>query len=93
MKSQKRRVADFILEYPDATNEEIANSLDIKENSVKSYISQLKTAGNIEVTTAGSTRIIKTVNEYQEKSVSTATAEKIELKKRSIHEIVGSIHG
>lgn len=81
MQTNKKRVADYISEYPNATNEEIASNLDINENSVKSYISQLKTGGFIEVDASGPTRIIKTIAEFKGRSVNAATAEKIELKK------------
>lgn len=83
MVSQKKRVAEYILEHPTATNEEIANRLDIKEASVKSYISKLKTTGMIKIKKVGQNRTIETIEEYQEKSISAATAEKIELRRET----------
>lgn len=81
MKTNKKRVADFIIDNPNATNEEIASALDINENSIKSYISQLKTGGFIEVDGSGSKRTIKVIAEYKGRTINAATAEKIELKK------------
>lgn len=81
MGSNKKRVAEFVLEYPTATNEEIATTLSINMNSVKAYISQLKSDGYIEVFTSENKRNITTVSDYKEKSVNSATAERIEFKK------------
>lgn len=83
MKSRKKRVFDYISEYPNATNDEIAQGLELNENSVKSYISQLKRDGFIQVTKNKNGRTIKTVNEFTSENISAATAEKIELKKEA----------
>lgn len=81
MPSNKKRVADYISEFPAATNEEIATTLSINMNSVKAYISQLKSDGYIKVFTSGSERNITIITEFKEKTVSSATAERIEFKK------------
>lgn len=81
MENNKTLVANFIAEHPTATNEEIATSLDININSVKAYISQLKSNGYIKVYSSGNDRSITTLAEFQGKSVASATAEKIEFKK------------
>lgn len=77
--NNKKRVADLIQQYPDAPNEVISTTLKINENSVKSYISQLKTGGFIEVEKIDGKRVITTLEEYTA-SKSSATAEKLELK-------------
>lgn len=79
--NNKVKVAEFIAANPTSTNEQIATTLNINENSVKAYISQLKTAGYIKVEGSGETRKIETIADFIGRSVSNATAEKIELKK------------
>lgn len=81
--NNKKRVADYIAENPCATNEEIAKELNINENSVKAYISQLKNGGFINVIKVDNQRSFETLSEYvaRKSSGSAATAEKIELKR------------
>ena len=77
--NNKKRVADFVLVNPNATNEDIATSLNINENSVKAYISQLKSAEYINVEKTKDKRTITTLEEYLVNNAS-AVAEKLELK-------------
>lgn len=79
--NNKVKVAEFIAANPESTNEQIATTLNVNENSVKAYISQLKTEGYIKVSGSGESRKIQTIAEYTGRAVATATAEKIELKK------------
>lgn len=79
--NNKNRVAEYILEHPNATNEEIATTLNINKNSVKVYISRLKSEGYIKIVGTGDERDIQTIADYEKKDISSATIEKMELKK------------
>lgn len=89
MKSRKKRVFEYLVENPHATNEDISQALEINENSVKAYISQLKTGKFIEVTMNGNQREINILAEYKGKSINAATAEKIEFKKETYMKLLG----
>ncbi|MGM0220034.1 winged helix-turn-helix transcriptional regulator [Enterococcus sp. AZ126] len=83
MNTRKKRVAKFIQANPTATNQEIAQELDINENSVKAYISQLKRDNFIKVKQDKEGRKIETLDEYEAENINSATAQKLEIKKEA----------
>ncbi len=87
-KSNKKRVADYLTENPQATNSEVSDALGINENSVKAYLSQLKNGGFFKVKQTDGERHVVSIKEFTGIKTTAATAGKIKLKQEVYNKLL-----
>lgn len=86
--SNKKRVAGYLTENPQATNSEVSDALGINENSVKAYLSQLKSGGFFKVKQTDGERHIVSIKEFTGIKTTAATAGKIKLKQEVYNKLL-----